>query len=431
MGRLDRTSKTAPAGDLVVGISGARNNGAAAVVLDGRLAAFCEQERLTRVRRDPIRFRAWPTATVDSVLALVSRRPSSVDCYAVGEADLVLPTGQHVTRLDHHFAHAATAYFTAPVNEAVVLICDARSHPPVSVWRAQNGTLENLHWRWTGPGFARLYSRCAALLGLGMDQPHRLEALARLGGDTDRPDLSSCFSYAHGSLRVHADWPGRVERALNGFNARTNLEPGAHVASALQHGIGRALLALVEEIHAAIPSDTLCVGGGLFYNTYFNTLLSRSSPFTSVFVAPNPGNAGIAAGAALAVGRRGRTGEAVSPFLGPEYDHETIKAALENCKLSYECLSHSETIATVVRHLMNGRLIGWFNGRMEWGHRSLGNRSILANPTSPYVLDNLNCFLKQGEPYPYLWPVGVRRRSRSAVQRSAAVAVDGIRIHGA
>ena len=65
----------------------------------------------------------------------------------------------------------------------------------------------------------------------------------------------------------------------------------------------------------------------------------------------------------------------------------------------YDCLAQSETIATAVKHLMNGRLIGWFNGRLEWGHRSLGNRSILANPTSPYVLDNLNCFLKQGDPY--------------------------------
>jgi carbamoyltransferase len=306
-----------------------------------------------------------------------------------------------VIRLGHHYAHAATAFLTAPVDEAIVLICDGNSNPPVTVWRGQNGELENLHWRWTGPGFATLYSLCAELLGLGIDQPHRLEALARLGGDTEWPELSSCFAYSHGEFHVDSDWPVRVNRCLNGFDIRTNLEPGIHVASALQRAVGRQLLALAEEIYAVTPAATLCLGGGLFYNTYFNTLLSRFGPFKTTFVAPNPGNAGIAAGAALTVGRRGRSGRqtAVSPFLGPEYDHETIKAALDNCKLSYECLSQSETIAITVKHLMNGRLIGWFNGRMEWGHRSLGNRSILANPTSAYVLDNLNCFLKQGAPY--------------------------------
>ena len=99
-----------PACDLVVGVSGWRKNGAAAVVLDGRLEAFCEQERLTRVRRDPLKGGELPSATVDSVLALVSRRPSSVDCYVVGEPDLVLPGGHGVIRLDHHYAHAAPRF---------------------------------------------------------------------------------------------------------------------------------------------------------------------------------------------------------------------------------------------------------------------------------------------------------------------------------
>ena len=183
--------------------------------------------------------------------------------------------------------------------------------------------------------FRHPYSLCAEVLGLGADQPHRLEAMARLGGDTEWPELSECFDYSKGSLRVDSDWSVRAQRRLNGFNIRTNLEPGAHVASALQHAVGRQLLALVEEIHSVVPTATLCVGGGLFYNTYFNTLLSYSGPFKRTFVAPNPGNTGIAAGAALAVGGRGRprSQATVSPFLGPEYDHETIKAALENCKL--------------------------------------------------------------------------------------------------
>jgi carbamoyltransferase len=99
-------------------------------------------------------------------------------------------------------------------------------------------------------------------------------------------------------------------------------------------------------------------------------------------------------GAALDVAGDARATGSVSPFLGPEYDTEAIKRTLDNCKLSYECLDEGEAIATAVRALARGHLVGWFQGRMEWGHRALGHRSILASPLSPYVLDNLNVFLK-------------------------------------
>jgi carbamoyltransferase len=86
-----------------------------------------------------------------------------------------------------------------------------------------------------------------------------------------------------------------------------------------------------------------------------------------------------------------------SAFLGPQYEPTEIKATLDNCKLTYEYLSEREVIETCIEALTAGRLVGWFQGRMEWGHRALGNRSILASPLCPYVLDNLNVFLKQRE----------------------------------
>src|SRR6185295_18456131 len=100
----------------------------------------------------------------------------------------------------------------------------------------------------------------------------------------------------------------------------------------------------------------LCLGGGLFFNTFFNTRIAESSVFDEVFVPPNPGNAGVAAGAALAVGNRGgdRMPERVSAFLGPEFGLEEIKATLDNCKLSYECLPEGDVIDTCVRALAAG-----------------------------------------------------------------------------
>jgi carbamoyltransferase len=162
------------------------------------------------------------------------------------------------------------------------------------------------------------------------------------------------------------------------------------------------LLALLGDIRRSLGLSHICLGGGLFYNTFFNTLVAECGYFEQVSVAPNPGNAGLAAGAALAVSREQQVPykpERASAFLGPEYSLEEIKADLDSCKLSYDCLSYGEVIETCVKALVAGRLVGWFQGGMEWAHRALGNRSILANPLSPYVLDNLNVFLKRRERY--------------------------------
>jgi len=145
----------------------------------------------------------------------------------------------------------------------------------------------------------------------------------------------------------------------------------------------------------------LCLAGGLFYNSYFNTLLARSDLYSNTFVPANPGNAGVAIGAALLASQRPihRQPCSTSPFLGPGFTPEEIKATLDNCKLSYDYLSNGRLLDQTTAALVKGELVGWFHGRMEWGVRALGNRSILASPTAPYVLENLNRFLKQRDPH--------------------------------
>ena len=117
----------------------------------------------------------------------------------------------------------------------------------------------------------------------------------------------------------------------------------------------------------------------------------------------NPGNAGVAIGAALEVARIGAQ-VAIAPrrcrrFSGPGYDPGEIKATLDNCKLSYDYVHDGLVIDRTARALSQGKFVGWFQGRMEWGPRALGNRSILASPLAPFVLENLNAFLKHREPH--------------------------------
>jgi carbamoyltransferase len=142
----------------------------------------------------------------------------------------------------------------------------------------------------------------------------------------------------------------------------------------------------------------VCLGGGLFHNTYVNTIVQQSGLFARTFVPVNPGNAGLAVGNALAAAANetGRRPAApMTPFIGPGFSCEEIKSVLDNCKLTYQYMYEQQVIEETVDRLRRGHLVGWFQGRMEWGRRALGHRSILANPLASHALENLNVYLKK------------------------------------
>jgi carbamoyltransferase len=384
---------------VVVGISGGKRNPAAAVAVGGELVGFCEQERLTRVRGGGLRPGQLPEEAVKAVLDLAGVTHDDIYTYMAAEEAVSLSPDLPCVRLDHHQCHAAAAFLTSPYESATILICDQNSNPQVSLWEGQSRDIVNQQKPWRGQGFAALYSEAAQLFGFAVAQEHRLEALARLDPDADAQKIADAFRYRDSALHIASDWKDVLGTWLHQHGPSWPIQHGGRVAGAFQKALGDALVEFVSDIRRSATETRLCVGGGLFYNTYLNTRIASAGLFDDVFVAPNPGNAGLAAGAALAVRLTEPTavGEAVSPFLGPEYSLEETKNILDNCKLSYECRSEDELVGICVNELMSGRLVGWFQGRMEWGHRALGNRSILANPFSPYVLENLSLFLKLRE----------------------------------
>jgi carbamoyltransferase len=400
-GILDVVASARPrtaTGQLTLGISGVRRNATVAACENGVLTACCEQERLTRIRGVRLEPGTLPAEAVDAVLRLTGRQVSEISQYAIAEETAVLPNGLPTTPFEHHHAHAASAFYTSPFEKAAVLVCDQHA-TPLSVWVAAGAQLIRRPWPVSAIGFASVYSACVDAFGFASGQEHRLEALARLDDGLEAGKFEAVLGSADGALCVGPGWLRFVSEWLSTPNGHDMVRHRARVASAFQRHLGHMLLQTVREVRASAGMAHLCLAGGLFYNTYFTTLIRRAGIFDDVFVAPNPGNAGLAAGAALAASGRkdGARGHAVSPFLGPHYDLEKIKATLDNCKLSYEYVGEGDVIDATVDALQRGQLVGWFQGRMEWAHRALGNRSILASPLSPYVLDNLNVFLKQRE----------------------------------
>jgi carbamoyltransferase len=386
---------------VIVGIAGARRNAAVALCRDGRAAAFCEEERATRARQVGLRPGRLPVEALDRVLQAAGRVRKDVTAFAIGEPTIELPPDIGIERVDHHHAHAATAFYTSPFDEAIVLVCDRHGTSELTLSRGCGPGLERLPFPWTGPAFASVYSHAAEALGFAADgDEHRVEALARVASRQDGAGAPAIVG-RDDRLEVPAGWAASVAKIVTSNGRVDHTAHLARVAEGIQRQLGGLLLEVVADVKRRFGGQAICLGGGLFYNSYFTTLVAQSGVFERTFVPVNPCNAGAALGAAFAVGGRpvGPHTHEVSPFLGPEYAAQEIKATLDNCKLSYDYLHEDALVERAAVALSKGRLVGWFQGRMEWGARALGNRSILANPVDPYVLENLNAFLKHREPH--------------------------------
>jgi carbamoyltransferase len=380
----------ASSSELLVGVSGSLRNACVALSSPKRVVGICEQERVTRVRAAGVNASGLPDEALDELLRRAGRSRKDVASYVTSEEAL----GGIGTVLDHHLAHACAAFLSSPFETSSIVVCD-HEPPYVSVWSGASGTVTSLDWPWSGVGFAEFYSRSAELLGFGgSGKEQRLEALARLEQTARSIDADRVLGLDSEGLRLNPHWQEQVACLDRSGTAHER----ATSAAALQARIGDVLVEFIDDVRRRIPGGSrLCLGGSLFYNSYFNSRIKQSNAFDDVFIPINPGNAGAALGAVLHA--CSKTRQRVSPFLGPSYSSEEIKGTLDNCKLTYQWVSETDTVGIAVEALRKGRLVAWFDGAMEWGPRALGARSIVASPFSPFVLDNLNRFLKQREPW--------------------------------
>jgi carbamoyltransferase len=379
---------------LVAGLAGTNRHGCVALGEAGGLRAVCQQERVTRVRNAGFNASGLPDEALDLLLRRLERTRSDVGRYVFAGSCQSSPVNEGIER---HFAHAATAYLSSPFSSATVVICD-RSRPSVSVWQGNDGDIEPVEWPWDAPGFSELYSRCADILGFsGEAGGQRMEALARLRPDHRDASVDALFGWNGQTVEVRTGWEGAVEALQSGIDRDCIGTVGAGLAAALQARIVDLVIEFLTLVRRHTGKVNLCLGGSLFYHSAINTAVRRARIFDEVFVPVDPGEAGLAVGATLSALHA--SPKQTGPFLGPCYSSQEVKETLDNCKLQYDFVSADSAIEVAVKALLRGTLVAWFDGPMEWGPRALGARCILANPFSPYVLENLNRFLKQREPW--------------------------------
>jgi carbamoyltransferase len=197
----------------------------------------------------------------------------------------------------------------------------------------------------------------------------------------------------------------------------------ADIAAALQSTTDTIMLHLVRQVHDWMPSPDLCLAGGVALNCATNYRLSAESPYRRIFVPSAPHDAGTALGAALAfdggadaqvdpdpIGRASQASRLRDPYLGPSFDEADFLSCMRLRGLSGErCEDPAGTAADL---LSRGAIVAWFQGRMEFGPRALGNRSLLADPRDPLIREVLNAKVKHREPFRPFAPSVLAERAR-------------------
>lgn len=335
-----------------------------------------------------------------------------------------------IVQVGHHDAHAAI-FFASPFEEAAVLVMDG--YGDASATSAYVGCGNRLECRWRGGFFdslGMLYTFVTQHLGFGNFEEGTVMALAACGGDTYAAQFREIVRLEKdGQFSLNPDYLqhdryGRIRPFTRKFldifgPPRRGDEPigdrHRDLAFALQATTEETVLHVVRTLAASHPSRNLCLTGGVALNCVANARILRDTDYRRVWVPPCASDTGAPLGSALwhhhqTLGRP-RAFEMTHPFYGTAYGDDEIERALDQAGLSYQRLGERELIAEVARRLAEGNIVGWFQGRFEMGPRALGNRSILADPRSVQMKDQLNQRIKKREPFRPFAPVVLAERA--------------------
>ncbi|MDA8536955.1 carbamoyltransferase [Alphaproteobacteria bacterium] len=326
---------------------------------------------------------------------------------------------------EHHLSHAASAFFPSPYERATVLCVDGVGEwATTSIWEGVGSHLKLIKSINFPHSIGLLYSAFTQYLGFKVNSgEYKVMGLAPFGKPlyADLIFQKMIKLYCDGSFWIdmqYFDYLGGMSMInqkfvdLFGTPMRTS-ETGAltefhiNLASSIQEVTERILFHIAKTLAADLGETNLCLAGGVALNCVANGKLLRSGLFRDIWVQPAAGDAGGSIGAALAYyhlaldGPRSLSGsdQMKGAYLGPSFSEAEIEQCLNSVGASYHRLDDDELFEAVAEELSNGSAVGWFQGKMEFGPRALGNRSILADPRNPHVQKELNLKVKFRESF--------------------------------
>lgn len=438
----------------VLGV-GLSHNGAACLLKDGKIAVAIEKERITKVKNDGGNDRMVIAYCLNAAgidwedISLVVQN-ANFGSFAYGDdwyrGARSIPEGVPVVTISHHLAHASSAFYLSPFDEAAVLTVDGcgnafedcvdldgailpeqPSGDMAALWfekdsyyAASGTTLQPvykdfspfgrihcdypMHPDTTRHSIGGVYAGASRYMFGNTNDLGKLMGLApygRAGAYSHR-----IFDLRDGRLFVDYGWMDDFrERLRSPEDFKHRFQYFADVARLVQSEIERALIELAHARHALHPSRNLCFAGGVALNAVANERILRESPFEHMFVPPAADDSGIALGCAYhgwhSVLEGGQVRHDGSPFLGRSYDADIsqVEAALRSVGENVVVTRPDDVLAAMADALAAGKTLAWYRGGAEFGPRALGHRSILADPRRPEIRDYINAQVKFREDF--------------------------------
>jgi carbamoyltransferase len=446
----------------ILGISAFYHDSAAALLKDGRIVAAAQEERFTRKKHDQafpehainyclqeggiaaadldlVAFYDKPFLKFERILeTYLAYAPRGLRSFVKAIPLWIkeklwlkdylteeLSFQGKVLFPEHHESHAASAFFPSPFKEAAFLTVDGVGEWATTSYGVGRDNrlriLAELHFPHS---LGLLYSAFTYYTGFKVNSgEYKMMGLAPYGEPkykdlilTELVDLK-----ADGSFRLrlkYFDYCAGLRMTSRHFHKLFGGPPRPpespldqrimDIARSAQEATEEILLRMVRHVHRETGQENLCLAGGVALNCVANRRILKETPFTRIWVQPAAGDAGGALGAALVAWHHylghprqadGEKDAQRGSYLGPAFDNETIRALLERRGIPYTELPEGELLARVADLLHEQQVVGWFQGRMEFGPRALGNRSILGDPRSPKMQELINLKIKFRESF--------------------------------
>ena len=445
----------------ILGISAFYHDSAAALLRDGEIVAAAQEERFTRIkgdadfphnavsfclahegidvgRLDYVGFYDKPLLKFERILeTYLSIAPKGFRSFLKAgplwikeklfQADDIRAALAYEGELlfaEHHESHAASAFFPSPFEEAAVLTMDGVGEwATASVGVGRGNELElirELHWP---DSLGLLYSAFTYYTGFKVNSgEYKVMGLAPYGEPKylDRI-LSELLELAEdGSFRLNQkyfDYLGGLTMTNEAFSELFGGPPRSpeslltqremDLARSVQDACEEIMMRMARAAHEETGLPNLCLAGGVALNCVGNGRILREGPFDNVWIQPAAGDAGGALGVAQLIWHRHLTqprrpcprDSMRGSYLGPSFTPEQIEETLRGLGATYHRLERDELIDRAARALADEAVVGWFNGRMEFGPRALGSRSILGDPRSPEMQAKMNIKIKFRESF--------------------------------
>lgn len=448
----------------ILGIACGYHDSSAALIKDGSVLGAVEEERFTGIKHDP----SFPINTINWLFSEFKIQPDDVEAicfyenpnlkidriekstsrggllnilkrnkiisrnkseYKILENQInsILGKDTKIIYGDHHLSHVAYAYYTSPFDKASILSVDGVGEwETTSMYYGEGNKLTKLGSVNFPNSLGMLYSAFTAFLGFKPNEgEYKVMGLAPYG-DASRYEKQfeniikitddsyeinmDYFVYDYSDEIMFNDKLGRLFKVLNRLPEEEINQEHKDIAAGLQKTYEKIFFHLLNKLYVKKSTHNLCLSGGCAYNGTANGKIINETNYKKVWIPPAPSDSGSAIGCALHYYYTNINSKRVlntNPYLGPSYTNEYIEKVLDEMKndVYYVKKNYSELIPIIAKQIKDGNVIGWFEGRMEFGARALGNRSILANPRDPQMKARVNRVIKKREGFRPFAPI--------------------------